>query len=277
MLRNIDRPELLIFSAPSVANDRGSRRLIYEAQQAGTVVAFLDDGRHGECQNKAAFQRVLGTDSFRDLRKGIQVVDLSTHGFLPPHPGSLSTLRKSFEVSPDGFGGSSGFGTQLQNPKREPLASRCVCFDDSREGCLAARAAGMRVVGVHPNFDYVNGLEQSCDVVFASIGDETLDNEVIIFDDLYTPGSFWLNPPSARDEFGYWCDPDTGPAISTGAAQLQEAEADKESRDLDVLAEHPVDTVASASSMEMETSVMDGILSELKESTKRPSKRPGES
>ena len=31
-------------------------------------------------------------------------------------------------------------------PSRAPLPPRCVVFDDSAEGCYAARAAGMRVV-----------------------------------------------------------------------------------------------------------------------------------
>ena len=55
-----------------------------------------------------------------------------------------------------------------------------------------------------------NGLEASCDVVFATIDDPSHDDEVVYFDDLYTPGTFWLNPPQPRDIAGNRCDPDTG-------------------------------------------------------------------
>ena len=216
MLRNVDRPELLIFTSALVANDRGAPRLIGEALEAGTPVVFLKGYPGVEGGGFDAAADVLGPSS-------VSVVDMTAEGVpRPPHPGMLSALRHSLSVMPDGFGGSGGFGTQRADPPRPPLAARCVCFDDTVTGCYAARAAGMRAVGVHPAFDDVAGLEAACDVVFASIGDlDAGEAEVIYFDDLYTPGSFWLNPALPRDADGNRCDPDTGPTTTIPAAFQQ--------------------------------------------------------
>lgn len=62
------------------------------------------------------------------------------------------------------------------------LSYRCVVLVGCAAEALAARAAGMRCVGVHPDIDHANlgpgssgaaGLEAACDVVFASLGGES--------------------------------------------------------------------------------------------------------
>jgi len=203
-LRNIDRPELLIFASERVAADRGAARLIGEALEVGTAVVFLCT-RGG--QDLGGFEKVLEDSAFRT---SVQIIAPKGHP-PPPHPGALSALRKSLEITPDGFGGSGGFGQRAGDPPRPPLAARCVVFDDMVAGCLAARAAGMRAVAVHQAFEDVPGLEKSCDIVFATIGADEDDDDFVVFDDLYTPGSFWLNPAQPRDAQGNACDPDTGP------------------------------------------------------------------
>lgn len=42
------------------------------------------------------------------------------------------------------------------------------------------------------------------------------------FDDLYTPGSFWLNPCQPRDAAGKRCDPDAGPLVGATKASLED-------------------------------------------------------
>uniref|UniRef100_A0A7S2HAM1 Uncharacterized protein n=1 Tax=Octactis speculum TaxID=3111310 RepID=A0A7S2HAM1_9STRA len=211
-LRNVDRPELILFTSEKVAADRGVLRLVSEAIEEGTSIVFLCT-QPGE-NHGSGFEKVLEGSPLRD-----QIPIIKSEGHPPPpHPGALSALRKSLEIIPDGFGGSSGFGMRAGDPPRSPLAERCVVFDDSVEGCLAARAAGMRAVAIHQEFDSVPGLERSCDIVFETIGEDG-DCDFITFDDLYTPGSFWLNPSLPRDAEGNRCDPDTGDSEGTRVAR----------------------------------------------------------
>ena len=88
-----------------------------------------------------------------------------------PSPATLSAFRRSIEIDPDTYGEAkpraaghlqqttmspqpnpplvppATTNTQVE-PPRNPKAAYCIVFSDTAEACLAARAAGMRTVGV---------------------------------------------------------------------------------------------------------------------------------
>ena len=211
MLRNVDRPELLIFTSALVAQDRGAWRLLDEATDADCPSALLIHSTSGK--NDVAF----AFDENSKKHPALSIKDMRNASRMPPpHPGALSALRKSMTVAPEGFGGSGGFGRRTADPERPPLASYCIVISDTTECALAARAAGMRCIGVNPSFESIELFEAACDIVFPSLGANEEQDEFVYFDDLFTPGSFWLNPATPRDLAGNSVDPDTGePAQSS--------------------------------------------------------------
>uniref|UniRef100_A0A7S3JP83 Uncharacterized protein n=1 Tax=Aureoumbra lagunensis TaxID=44058 RepID=A0A7S3JP83_9STRA len=190
MLRNQDRPELLLFVGKSsvLDNTAGVKRLVGEANDASTPCVWL---------TREEISSPISNLKATAWPKKTQPL---------PSPAGLQIIRDSFQIEPDGFGGSSGFGRQLPLPSRPPLPQRCVVFAAEFDACVAGRAAGMRVVGLGDD----SLLGSASDVVFYDLDD---DDWWCTFDDLYTPGSYWVNPPVPRTVDGYHCDPYTGERI----------------------------------------------------------------
>lgn len=193
MIRNRDRPELLIFVGRDVVLDASSgnvcpgvSRLVSEARDATTPALWLYDGDEKPLKN---LQTVWPASTGEDES--------------PPRPGALQKARESVTIEPDAFGGADGFGRGRAPATRPPLAARCVVVSATREGCAAGKAAGMRVVGVGED------LEDASDVAFYDLEGE-YGSWACDFDDLYTPGSYWINPPVPRTLEGFHCDPWTG-------------------------------------------------------------------
>lgn len=195
MLRNRDRPELLVFVGQDIVIDAqgvaqpGVARLVAEARDAETPSIWLvsDDASTARPAGLVAVQRPEATEPL-------------------PCPSVLQTLRQAITITPDAFGGADGFGRGQAQAARSPLPARCIVLSADRDGCIAGRAAGMRVVGVG------DGLDDAADVVFYDLDGEE-GGFACHFDDLYTPGSYWINPPVPRTVDGHHCDPVTGARI----------------------------------------------------------------
>jgi hypothetical protein len=130
-VRNLDQPELLLFSEAVWLNDEGTGvrggcdTLFASAVQYGTAVACYSSTR-----GTAALREALSP-----VPEQLHVagdVDCAT-------PAALSALRRSLEVQPQAFGGAGGFGGASTPHRRAPLAARCVAFDDTAAGLGAAR------------------------------------------------------------------------------------------------------------------------------------------
>lgn len=182
MIRNIDRLELLVWTASALLSAPPGRLLV-EAREQGTLAVALADSALGGAEAAAG-------DLFR---------------YVTPPPLSctqLSALRRSLLISPEGFGGSDGFGEQqaanLGHAHRPPLASRCVVLVTCPGECTAARSAGMRAVAIPSEAGgYVDeDLEGVADACIDSLDELWLD-------DLSTPGAYWLNPAVPTDDEGY--------------------------------------------------------------------------
>ena len=163
MLRNQDRPELLLFVTTNAARwtdgsaRPGVERLVAEAADAGTPSLWI-------CEDDP---KPVG---------GLEPTPWPNAPSLPC-PQALQDARASIEIEPDGFGGGMGgaggtravsseeasrrwrldvshhpitpAGTRGRKmPAREPLPARCVVIAPSREAAIAGRSAGMRVVGL---------------------------------------------------------------------------------------------------------------------------------
>ncbi len=155
-----------------------------------------------------------------------------------PSPAFLLDSLRSVRIDPRGFGGSSGFGRgQWMEPRRSPMPARTVVFiagdwspplrrkDDKiyedggrinesivRDRCAGARAAGCRVVyleqitkeeGFAAIQDDVPTMSL-CDAVIGSYGNDNPRDllQPITLDAISTPGDYWLNPPTPRDDAG---------------------------------------------------------------------------
>mmetsp|Transcript_9434 Transcript_9434/g.25237 ORF Transcript_9434/g.25237 Transcript_9434/m.25237 type:complete len:276 (-) Transcript_9434:26-853(-) len=217
MLRNQDRPELLLFVTTNAARwtdgvERpGVARLVAEAKDAGTPSIWI-------CEDDP---KPVG-----DLKPTPWPNAPSL-----PCPQALQDARASIEIEPDGFGGGMGGagGTRGRKmPAREPLPARCVVIAPSREAAIAGRSAGMRVVGLCSEAEVT--LDGAADVLFDELDD---DWDAVTFDDLYTPGSYWVNPPSPRTVDGRHADPWTGEVVEydMSGAVVSAAEAEDESVD----------------------------------------------
>ena len=224
MLRNQDRPELLLFVTTNAARwtdgvERpGVARLVAEAADAGTPSLWI-------CEDDP---KPVG---------GLEPTPWPANAPALPCPQALQDARASIEIEPDGFGGGMGgaggtravsseeasrrwrldvshhpitpAGTRGRKmPAREPLPARCVVIAPSRAAAIAGRSAGMRVVGLCSEAEVT--LDGAADVLFDELDD---DWDAVTFDDLYTPGSYWVNPPSPRTVDGRHADPWTGEVV----------------------------------------------------------------
>ena len=217
MLRNQDRPELLLFVTTNAARwtdgsaRPGVERLVAEAADAGTPSLWI-------CEDNP---KPVG-----DLKPTPWPNAPSL-----PCPQALQDARASIEIEPDGFGGGMGGagGTRGRKmPAREPLPARCVVIAPSRAAAIAGRSAGMRVVGLCSEAEVT--LDGAADVLFDELDD---DWDAVTFDDLYTPGSYWVNPPSPRTVDGRHADPWTGEVVEydMSGAVVSSVEAEDESVD----------------------------------------------
>lgn len=152
-----------------------------------------------------------------------------------PSPGFLLDAIETTSMVPKGFGGSSGFGVKQEGVEcRPPLPKHCVCLvsgpdarptenDDanvdveavaasvdgaviqsntvSRARCTAAKLAGMRVLYLEPEGMGTSDADFLADAIVTGLGADD-DWETVSLDDIATPGSYWLNPPVAKDEAG---------------------------------------------------------------------------
>ncbi len=139
----------------------GVARLINEAIDAGVKVAVCSTSNERAVSN---IVRVLLGDR---IAEKMRVFAGDCVPKKKPSPDIYNLAAETLGVSP----------------------ARCVVIEDSKIGLAAGKAAGMRVVVTE---SYYTGGEDfaAADVVFTEIGDN------FGIDDLTTPGSFWLNPPS---------------------------------------------------------------------------------
>lgn len=199
MLRNQDRPELLLFVSSNAArwSDGSARpgveRLVGEAADAGTPSIWI-------CEDNPKPVGSLKPTPWPATAPAL------------PCPQALQDARASIEIVPESFGGGMGGagGTRdRQMPAREPLPARCVVIAPSREAAIAGRSAGMRVLGLCSEAEVT--LDGAADVLFDELDD---DWDAVTLDDLYTPGSYWVNPPSPRTVDGRHADPWTGEVVT---------------------------------------------------------------
>ena len=228
MLRNIDRCELLIATQSSLAYSE-SPPLLAEALEQGISLALLCRACDGSADSDAA--PAVFDAAIRHLYTG----SLS--------PRVFSDLRRRFQIQPDGFGGSDGFGRAPTQASRAPLASRTVVLVAEIDECVNARAAGMRAVAVPAMDGYVcSDLEGVADAVVDSIDE-------LYLDDLSTPGAYWLNTMVPTAPAGGMADPESLEPLVTGATLVSgelmrrmdsdEMAGTKSSKaDLDVIASH---------------------------------------
>ena len=133
MLRNTDKPELLIWTSVSVLRDPGTTRLALEAIEVDTELGLVLP------ETLPRIEQLLleALPDSPDIRARFRCWSSSDNDCPPaPHPRALSLFRESMIIEPDGFGGSSGFGTTRQDPPREPFAKWTVVLSDTREGLL---------------------------------------------------------------------------------------------------------------------------------------------
>jgi hypothetical protein len=89
-----------------------------------------------------------------------------------------------------------------KDPPRCPLPKHCVVFvagpyTTSRARCTAARLAGMRIMYIERKGIGNCDSEDLVDGVISGFGNDSTES-LLTIDDIATPGSFWLNPPSPR-------------------------------------------------------------------------------
>ena len=184
-VRNIDLCEAVIFYGrdslfePDDSTTTllpGVETLVIDCQRDGTVVLAIVESQD---------ESIIAA-----LPKTMIHIHLQTQS--PPNPRDVWEAIHNRSIHPKGFGGSSGFGTKAADPERSPLPQHTVVLCDTADKCRAARYAGMRVVCLHDN----------------DIADAVVDAwDDITVDDIATPGSFWLNPPYAKDDEGNGVDP----------------------------------------------------------------------
>lgn len=195
MVRNIDLPEaLILYGSPVVFDElRSSWRTGLDAlidqcraDEAAVIMLVENEARiHDSIKQKLAFPN-------GNLQLSL------TETVIPPNPGDLLMALEALTIQPKAFGGSSGFGRrQHLDPERPPLPQRSVVLTHTLDQTRAARFAGMRVVRLLLDENEEDNL---ADMVVGDIVDFCID-------DIATPGSFWLNPPHSRDDWGNRVDP----------------------------------------------------------------------
>ena len=128
MLRNQDRPELLIFATTNAARwtDGASGRGREVAERAGTPSIWI-------CESETEPVGSLEPTPWPNANAPAL-----------PCPQHCKT-RASIEIEPDGFGGGMGGagGTRGRKmPAREPLPARCVVIAPSREAAIGGGVPG---------------------------------------------------------------------------------------------------------------------------------------
>ena len=192
------------------------------------VLHFRTLNSHFVCPPASDSDEESSDDEFDE---SIEFYNLQSNGKSPSPAFLLDSLR-SVHIDPRGFGGSSGFGRgQWVEPRRSPMTARTVVFiagdwvtnndNEEVEGdkmstvkdrCAASRAAGCRVIYLE-NLSSDEHLPVSigddtdamslCDAVIDSFGnDNTREIQTVSLDAISTPGDYWLNPPSPRDDIG---------------------------------------------------------------------------
>jgi hypothetical protein len=193
------------------------------------VLHFRTLNSHFVCPPASDSDEESSDDEFDE---SIEFYNLQSNGKSPSPAFLLDSLR-SVHIDPRGFGGSSGFGRgQWVEPRRCPMTARTVVFiagdwmtknndNEEVEGdkrstvkdrCAASRAAGCRVIYLE-NLSSDEHLPVSieddtdamslCDAVIDSFGnDNTREIQPVTLDAISTPGDYWLNPPSPRDDIG---------------------------------------------------------------------------
>lgn len=178
---------------------------------------------------------------YADVDEYTEFYNLQASGRSPSPAFLLDSLR-SVRINPRGFGGSSGFGRgQWVEPRRSPMPARTVVFvardwspphrrkdenmygeegkineSNVRNRCAAARAAGCRVIYLEQILDdntekqgFVAIQDDAptmslCDAVIGAYGNDNPRDllQPITLDAISTPGDYWLNPPTPRDDVG---------------------------------------------------------------------------
>lgn len=195
MVRNIDLPEALILYGSPVILDgdlktwRSGLDVLVDqckADDAAVIMLVENETQIQDCMKQnLSFQ--YGHLQF-----------LMTETAMPPNPRDLLNALEAVTIQPKAFGGSSGFGRrQHLDPERHPLPQRTVVLTHTLDQTRAARCAGMRVIRLLLDTDTDDHLAD------AVVG----DNVDFSIDDIATPGSFWLNPPHPRDDWGNRVDP----------------------------------------------------------------------
>ena len=187
-------------------------------QSKFTIPASHDDG-------------TADTDLSDEYDESIELYNLQANGRSPSPAFLLDSLR-SVRIDPRGFGGSSGFARgQWIEPRRSPMPARVVVFiagdwtsssnsisqnifdndeekSSVKDRCAAARAAGCRVIYLEQLSDEYDVQDDDeamslCDAVVDTFGnDNPRDLQPITLDAISTPGDYWLNPPTPRDDVG---------------------------------------------------------------------------
>jgi hypothetical protein len=202
MVRNIDLPEALIVYGRQVlsADTNGLSALIQECHDIGTVVILLlekpnykddplSDDDEDDGQALLATLRSPTASTRRSCRVHWQTRPA-------PNPADLLHILETVSVQPRPFGGSAGFGSKAADPERLLSAQYSVVLTSTLDETRAARAVGMRVVALQNNHDDDDDL-----------ADAVVEAIEFGVDDIATPGSYWLNPPHARDDGGNRVDP----------------------------------------------------------------------
>jgi hypothetical protein len=216
MVRNIDLPEALIFygadmvlvqqrdngagdsesdcasssSSASLSLQPGVRALLKECRDIETpaiVIVEQKDPYHPQIDDLETLLSKIKT-------KGLLFhIHQATQEAPNPRDVWEAIHNDVATIQPKGFGGSSGFGRKLADPVRSPLPAHTVVLCSNEQQCRAAIYAGMRVICLHDN----------------DISDAVVDSweDIGSLDDIATPGSFWLNPPHARDDQNNSVDP----------------------------------------------------------------------
>jgi hypothetical protein len=212
MVRNIDLPEALIFYGAdtvvqrrdeSGVGDSDSNPASYSLTFQPGVQALLKECRDIETPAIVIVERTDHYHSYTDDLEAL-LSKIRTKGLLfnihqatqdAPNPRDVweAIHNDVATIQPKGFGGSSGFGRKLADPARSPLPAHTVVLCSNEQQCRAAIYAGMRVICLHDN----------------DISDAVVDSweDIGSLDDIATPGSFWLNPPRARDDQNNAVDP----------------------------------------------------------------------
>jgi hypothetical protein len=212
MVRNIDLPEALIFYGADMVvqrvNDGAGDSDSDRASSSSTSLTFQPgvQALMKECRDieTPAIVIVEQSDHHHPSDDLKTLLSKSTKGLVfnihkatqdAPNPRDVweAIHHDAVTIQPKGFGGSSGFGRKLADPTRSPLPAHTVVLCSNEQQCRAAIYAGMRVICLHDN----------------DISDAVVDSleDIRSLDDIATPGSFWLNPPHARDDQSNKVDP----------------------------------------------------------------------